>query len=446
MMCATGHFPKVWRGAWISNIYKHKGEEAECGNWRGIQVCGNPVKVVCGWLQSLVSPALRKCMGSWQFGLPRMGTLLANHTLRVWMQVCSAMGWSILVLFVDLEKAFDRVCRQLVCGWLDGEEAGPDTLVRCGFEQTAAVNMARRISQGTVLDQVGVTGAPADLLRSLHSGCWAQIGRQSTTRFVTKRGGRQGCTFGPDLFSAAYELPLADTRADVQARGCTVSAPAPVGAFWSRQQHSDPVVGDVPAKADGEGPEMVGSSMVVYVDDLGLMVAAPTPHQLMAQAPGCIDDLANHFASFDMVMNHGPNKTEAFVRLCGKNQAEFKASIADAGHAIVTPQGRSIRVVEEYVHLGSTTSAMLNDNVDVNRRCSIAKQTLSALGEHIFGNPMFSAQLRLGLGKALVLSRLQYGVHLWGSLSAWALRSLNAVYMSLLRRIAGQSWMGLGRG
>ena len=124
MMCSTGHFPKVWRGAWIANIYKHKGEEAECGNWRGIQICGHPIKVVCSWLQDLVSPGLRKFMGAWQFGAPRMGTILANHSLRVWQQVCEAKGWSTLVLFVDLEKAFDRVCRQLVCGWLDGEIGG----------------------------------------------------------------------------------------------------------------------------------------------------------------------------------------------------------------------------------------------------------------------------------------------------------------------------------
>ena len=41
-----------------------------------------------------------------------------------------------------------------------------------------------------------------------------------------------------------------------------------------------------------------------------------------------------------------------------------------------------------------------------------------------------------------MLSRLLYGVHIWGTLSAWALRSLNAVYMSLLRKVAGQNWKG----
>ena len=441
MMGERGHFPKVWRGAWLANIYKNKGEEAECGNYRGIQVCGQPVKVVCGWLQSIISPALRGFMGNWQFGLPRMGTALANHTLRTWQHVCHQKGWSTMILFVDLEKAFDRICRQLVCGWLDGEGEGEQALKDCGIDTQAAAQMVQVIRKGTVCERVGLKSAAADLLRSLHSGAWAQVGRQGSTKFTTKKGGRQGCTFGPDMFCSAYELPMADTRKDVESAGSAVIAHREVGAFWSGMQLTPPRLTE-PGVAHEPKEDEEHGSMVIYVDDLGVLVAAPTPKQLMARAPACIDSLANHLAKFDMVMNMGPNKTEAFVRLVGKDQAKYKAEIAASGHVLKTPEGRVVRVVEQYAHLGSHVSASMDDNVDVDRRCGVASQTIAALARPVFGNPVFSVSLRLKLGKSLVLSRLLYCVHVWSNFSPWALRKLATVYHRLLRHIAGQSWRG----
>ena len=161
-------------------------------------------------------------VGATQFGAtPRMGTALAGHTLCTAAETAKAFNWSYFLVFVDLTNAFDRLVRETIMGWSDDTEPQEQNgqLLNAGLSEGQALEIERCLdASGPALAQVGASPTAIDLLRSLHSGAWFQIGMGSNP-VVTQRGGRQGCKLGPLVFNCGYELPLACVRRKLQVSG-----------------------------------------------------------------------------------------------------------------------------------------------------------------------------------------------------------------------------------
>ena len=101
-----------------------------------------------------------------------------------------------------------------------------------------------------------------------------QVGRGDDTekiRLATRRGGRQGCRFGSDIFNAAYAAALQDVMNDVQKLGLFVCCSQLKKLdFWSAGHVEPPHLGSL-------RPSEQRAGTVDYVDDLGLMLASATP-------------------------------------------------------------------------------------------------------------------------------------------------------------------------
>ena len=98
------------------NVYKGKGNALECSSYRGIQLLDHVLKV----LERVLEARLRKTVkiDDMQFGFsPGKGT--TDAIFIVWQVQEKLLGKQkeLWMAFVDLEKAFDRVPRE-VCGGL----------------------------------------------------------------------------------------------------------------------------------------------------------------------------------------------------------------------------------------------------------------------------------------------------------------------------------------
>ena len=146
------------------------------------------------------------------------------------------------------------------------------------------------------------------------------------------------------------------------------------------------------------------------------------------------------FSSLGFEINFKPGKTEAFLVFRGKKAAVHTQRIRDAGSVIRFACGeheRELRIVQNYVHLGSSLAADNFANADVQRRVSTAMQSYAPIATSVFGNSIFTMKARYDLAKSLVFSRLLYNVHIWSVVPAWAVKKLNGPYMRALRRILG---------
>ncbi|XP_063595885.1 uncharacterized protein LOC134772741 [Penaeus indicus] len=105
-----GKMPNAWRESVIIPIYKEKGDIQECGNYRGIKLMSHTMKI---W-ERIIERRIRNEteIGDQQFGfMPGRGTTDAIFAVRQMMEKYGEKQRKLHIVFIDLEKAYDRVPR-----------------------------------------------------------------------------------------------------------------------------------------------------------------------------------------------------------------------------------------------------------------------------------------------------------------------------------------------
>ena len=103
-----GKVPSDWEQSFIVCFYKGKGDALERGNYRGLKLTEQVMKI----LERIVDGLIRQLVSidDSQFGfLPGRGTTDAIFVVRQLQEKYLAANKRLYMAFVDLEKAFDRV-------------------------------------------------------------------------------------------------------------------------------------------------------------------------------------------------------------------------------------------------------------------------------------------------------------------------------------------------
>ena len=145
-----GRIPEDWCKSWMVNVYKGKGDALECGSYRGIRLLEHVLKV----LERVIEARVRKIVkiDDMQFGfMPGRGTMDAIFIVRQLQEKFLAKKKDLWMAFIDLEKAFDRVPREVV--WWALRTLGVDewlvTVIRAMYADTSTmVKLSGRVSNG----------------------------------------------------------------------------------------------------------------------------------------------------------------------------------------------------------------------------------------------------------------------------------------------------------
>ena len=108
-----GKIPEDWSRSWMVNVYKGKGDALTCGSYRGIKLLEHAMKV----LERVIEGRVRKIVkiDDMQFGfMAGRSTTDAIVIDRQLQEKYLARNKELWMAFVDLEKAFDRVPREVV--------------------------------------------------------------------------------------------------------------------------------------------------------------------------------------------------------------------------------------------------------------------------------------------------------------------------------------------
>ena len=108
-----GKVPSDWEQSFIFCLYKGKGDALERGNYRGLKLTEQVMKI----LERIVDGLIRQLVSvdNSQFGfVPGRGTTDAIFVVRQLQEKYLAANKRLYMAFVDLEKAFDRVPRKVI--------------------------------------------------------------------------------------------------------------------------------------------------------------------------------------------------------------------------------------------------------------------------------------------------------------------------------------------
>ena len=183
LIIRDGKVPTDWERSFIVCLYKGKGDALERGNYRGLKLTEQVMKIleriVDGFIRQLVE------IDDSQFGfVPGRGTTDAIFVVRQLQEKYLAVNRRLYMAFVDLEKAFDRVPRKVI--WW--------ALRKLGVEEWIV-----RLVQGMYANA---------------RSC-VRVGSGFSEEFAVKVGVHQGSVLSPLLFIIVLEALSREFRAGV---------------------------------------------------------------------------------------------------------------------------------------------------------------------------------------------------------------------------------------
>jgi len=105
--------PSDWTKSLMVNVFKGKGDALECSSYRGIKLTEHVMKVLERVVEKRVRDSIN--LDDMQLGFrPGRGTTDAIFIVKQVQEKYLAKGKELWIAFVDLEKAFDRVPRDVV--------------------------------------------------------------------------------------------------------------------------------------------------------------------------------------------------------------------------------------------------------------------------------------------------------------------------------------------
>ena len=112
-MVREGAIPREWELSTLIPIFKGKGDLIECGSYRAVKLLEHGMKVLEGVLKKRLRRKMK--IDDMQFGfVPDKGTMDAIFMVRQLQEKFLEKRKDLFFAFVDLEKAFDRVPREVV--------------------------------------------------------------------------------------------------------------------------------------------------------------------------------------------------------------------------------------------------------------------------------------------------------------------------------------------
>ena len=141
--------PEEWRDSVIVSIFKENGDIQDCGNYRGMKMISLTMKI---W-ERIIDRIVREgtSIGEEQFGfMPGRGTTDAIFAERQVIEKHREMPKELHIVFIDLEKAYDRVPPQEVWRCLR-EQGVPEKYVRL-------VKDTYEVARTHVKTSIGLTG------------------------------------------------------------------------------------------------------------------------------------------------------------------------------------------------------------------------------------------------------------------------------------------------
>ena len=318
--------PEEWKDATIKVLHK-KSDRSDCNNFRGIALVSHAGKVL---LKIVVNRLSDLCEAQQILPEEQCGFRPARSTIDMLFEVCRLQELGrqrkipLYMCFVDLQKAYDSVDRELL--W-------------------------------KVLAGAGVPPVMIDVIRQFHDGMRTRVRMDDgelSEWFEVTQGLRQGCVLSPLLFNiffaAGMEVVLQRFSED--------------GTILENLIFLDEGSEDGPDETLLDRVRRTVWGML-YADDAGIVSRSP------ARLARMMTVIVEVFGAFGLTVSE--KKTETLLmRAPEKAQQPGETPTPSLPALEVAAAGQKYHQVHQFVYLGGLITEDADITRDINRRTKIA--------------------------------------------------------------------------
>lgn len=371
-----GEVPQDMRDSTIITLYKNKGDRSDCNNYRGISLLSIVGKVFARVLLSRLQVLASRVYPESQCGFrANRSTTDMIFAVRQLQEKCREQQQPLYMAFVDLTKAFDLVSRQ-------------------GLFK--------------LLEKIGCPPSLRSMIISFHTNTRSRVSCDGTLSdpFLILSGVKQGCVLAPTLFGIFFSLML-----KLAYHQCSEGV-------YLHCRHDGNLFNLPRLLKSKTKVSKVLLRELLFADDAALVAHSE------AELQSLIDKFNNACNAFGLAISI--KKTEIMAMNIGS-----APTIKIGNH--------TLNVVSNFTYLGSTMSANVSLDTELDRRIGKAVATMSRLSKRVWKNQLLTLNTKLRVYEACVLSTLLYGSETWTTYKRQE-RRLHTFHMRCLMRILNITW------
>ena len=376
-----GSVPQQFKDASIIHLYKQKGNKRVCDNHRGISLLSVAGKILARVILNRLNKHLSELvLPETQCGFRSgRGTIDMVFSLRQLQEKAKEQKKDMFIVFVDLTKAFDSVCRSAL--W-------------------------------EVLRKLGVPEKMLNIIISFHEGMKAVVKHDGSISdpFTVENGTKQGCVLAPLLFALFFSVMLVRAFQGMP-EGVNLEYRS-TGGLYNQQRFN--------AKSK------ISHQLVrdlLFADDCALVAHSLTDIQ-------CILDSFSAAAK-DFGLTISIKKTELVFQSAQRLPGLLTP--------IVYVDGKPLKTVKAFSYLGSTITEDATMDKEINKRIQAASTAFGKLYHRLWHTHDVSVKVKADIYRAVVVTTLLYGAETW-TLYRKQIAQLDSFHMRCLREICGVRW------
>ena len=427
---AQGREPVSWKGGHLIPLHKGKSSRSDPLGYRSIFLNNFCTKVYHSMLRKHLVWAWASVLEHIQFGgRKKVGCDSAHHLVQAHLAHGAMRKDPVAVLFVDFKSAFYTVLRQGL--FADAVDA-TGFIVAMHRLGIAPEHVDRLLCQAQHDCAVtNISPHAALLLRDvLTATCFEVDGIEEVA--ATHRGTRPGDPIGDIAFNLTMAVILKDITSAMTAQPAEWEGdPRPPDSFC------DPLTLAPMAWAE-----------VAYVDDLAVLLRAPSNEELVDLAKAAVSATMQATACRGLELTFGAGKTELLLALRGAQTRSWKEKFHQAGQTLSCQRAEqddviTMPVVLSYKHLGTWVHNDGKPMHAVRERVTAARKAWGPLVRPLFAKRCVEARTKLQVFESLVLSRFLFNVHTWSYLPQKALDAWENGLRPMLYALAKAKLRGL---
>ena len=422
-VAAQAREPAAWRTGRLIPLHKGKLPRENPAGYRSIFLNNFTTKIYHSALRQQLVNSWQTVLTHIQMGGRKgVGCDSAHHLVQSHLARSAVCKLPSAILFVDFKAAFYSVIRQGLFDQPMDATGFVCAMHRLGVHPHQVQQLLIDAEQDVAIQNLPphATALLQDVLRST---CFQIDGLAEVA--VTTRGTRPGDPIGDIAFNLTMALILKDVSKEMrQTDASWAGDPTPVSDF---------MVSDAPAAHSW--------AEVAYVDDLAIMLNAPSNDLLIATAEKAFSAIYTAAQKRGLELTYGAGKTELLISWKGPQARRFKEQVAVQKNKwmiyVEDPEVLvALPVVMAYKHLGTWVHNDAKPLHAIRDRITAARKAWGPLCRPLFSKSGVSAKTKLQVFNALVMTRFLFNVHTWSWLSSDMLDTWEAGLRPMLYQLA----------